>query len=72
MSKRDWLFCESKLHRYGGTSLLATAVPEPYAADEVKDYLALQVEYREKSFAAGFIPTTYTRREMGYVDVFDR
>lgn len=48
--------------RYGDTMVLVTAV----ASDEVKedqDFFPLQVEYREKTSAAGKIPGGYIKRE---------
>jgi len=47
--------------RYGDSVVMASVV----ARHEVlpSSFLPLSVEYREKSFAAGFIPTTWTRRE---------
>ena len=48
--------------KYGDTMVLVTAV----AAEEVKegmDYFPLQVEYREKSSAAGKFPGGYIKRE---------
>ncbi len=48
---------------YGDTVLLVTVV----ASDEIKetDFLPLTVEYQEMYYAAGRIPGSYFRREMG-------
>ena len=48
--------------RYGDTMVLVSAV----AAEEIKedqDFFPLQVEYREKTSAAGKIPGGYLKRE---------
>ena len=52
----------SVLARYGGTSVLATAVAakEPRAGI---DFFPLTVNYQEKTFAAGKIPGGYFKRE---------
>jgi polyribonucleotide nucleotidyltransferase len=47
--------------KYGNTSLLATAVSKWDASSA--GFLPLQVDYREKAFAVGVIPSTFTRRE---------
>ncbi len=52
----------SVMVRYGDTMVLVTAV----AASEAKeglDYFPLQVEYREKTSAAGKFPGGYIKRE---------
>ena len=52
----------SVMVRYGDTMVLVTAV----AANEAKeglDYFPLQVEYREKTSAAGKFPGGYIKRE---------
>ncbi len=48
--------------RYGDTMVLATVVSE-YEATEGQDYFPLQVEYREKTAAAGKIPGGFFKRE---------
>jgi len=54
------------LAQYGDTSVLASVVSEHQLGES--DFLALQVEYREKSFAQGIIPQTATRREGANTD----
>eukprot|EP00897_Mesotaenium_endlicherianum_P009777 jgi/Mesen1/8828/ME000053S08231 len=46
----------------GNTRVLATAVSS-HELDASKDFLPLQVDYREKQYAAGKIPATFMRRE---------
>jgi hypothetical protein len=53
--------------RYGNTTVLVTAVSEPADAPPEDGGTPLQVDYMEKTFATGHIPTTYTRRETSYV-----
>ncbi|MBN1399106.1 MAG: polyribonucleotide nucleotidyltransferase, partial [Bacteroidetes bacterium] len=48
--------------RYGDTMVLATAVSE-YEPKEGRDFFPLQVEYREKTAAAGKIPGGFFKRE---------
>ena len=48
--------------RYGDTMVLATVVSE-YEATEGQDFFPLQVEYREKTAAAGKIPGGFFKRE---------
>lgn len=48
--------------RYGDTMVLATVVAEKKPAEDV-DYFPLQVEYREKTSAAGKIPGGFFKRE---------
>ncbi|KAA0153051.1 hypothetical protein FNF27_07988 [Cafeteria roenbergensis] len=47
--------------RYGDSVVMASVVAKH--EELPASFLPLSVEYREKSFAAGFIPTTWTRRE---------
>eukprot|EP00898_Chlorokybus_atmophyticus_P008169 jgi/Chlat1/8353/Chrsp80S07895 len=52
----------SVLVRYGDTHVLVTVVVDPsYSRD--RDFLPLQVEYREPAYAIGRIPNTFLRRE---------
>jgi len=53
--------------RHGNTSLLLTAVSEWDLASS-SDFVPFQVDYREKAFAGGVIPSTYTRREAAVSD----
>lgn len=46
----------------GETKVLTTVVAD-YKLDSSKDFLPLQVEYREKQYAQGKIPATFMRRE---------
>jgi len=48
--------------RYGDTMVLVTAVAAESAPEDI-DYFPLQVEYREKTSAAGKIPGGYIKRE---------
>lgn len=48
--------------RYNDTMVLVTAVASPEAKEDM-DYFPLQVEYREKSSAAGKFPGGYIKRE---------
>ena len=48
--------------RYGDTMVLATVVSD-YKAKEGQDFFPLQVEYREKTAAAGKIPGGFFKRE---------
>jgi len=48
--------------RYGDTMVLATVVSK-YEATEGQDFFPLQVEYREKTAAAGKIPGGFFKRE---------
>jgi len=48
--------------RYGDTMVLATVVSN-YEAKEEQDFFPLQVEYREKTAAAGKIPGGFFKRE---------
>ena len=48
--------------RYGDTMVLATVVSD-YEAREGQDFFPLQVEYREKTAAAGKIPGGFFKRE---------
>ena len=52
----------SVMVRYGDTMVLVTAVAADSAPEEI-DYFPLQVEYREKTSAAGKIPGGYIKRE---------
>ncbi|MBI1807527.1 MAG: polyribonucleotide nucleotidyltransferase [Ignavibacteria bacterium] len=52
----------SVMVRYGDTMVLATVVASR-EADEGKDFFPLQVEYREKTAAAGKIPGGFLKRE---------
>lgn len=47
---------------YGGTALLVTAVASKVPAEET-DFFPLTVDYRERAYAIGRIPTVYGRRE---------
>jgi polyribonucleotide nucleotidyltransferase len=47
--------------QYGGTVVLATVVADKKESD--LDFFPLTVDYREKSYAAGRIPSVYGRRE---------
>jgi polyribonucleotide nucleotidyltransferase len=49
--------------QYGDTCVLVTAVSPAMPAEDAGDGLPLTVDYREKQFASGAIPSTYTRRE---------
>lgn len=48
--------------RYGDTMVLATVVASPEAKED-QDFFPLQVEYREKTAAAGKIPGGFFKRE---------
>ncbi|MEJ2614101.1 MAG: polyribonucleotide nucleotidyltransferase [Ignavibacteriaceae bacterium] len=48
--------------RYGNSMVLVTAVAADQAPDDI-DYFPLQVEYREKTSAAGKFPGGYIKRE---------
>ena len=52
----------SVMVRYGDTMVLVTAVASPEAKPD-KDFFPLQVEYREKTSAAGKFPGGYIKRE---------
>jgi polyribonucleotide nucleotidyltransferase len=52
----------SVMVRYGDTMVLVTAVAAESAPDDI-DYFPLQVEYREKTSAAGKFPGGYIKRE---------
>lgn len=52
----------SVMVRYGDTMVLVTAVASPEAAPD-QDFFPLQVEYREKTSAAGKFPGGYIKRE---------
>ena len=45
--------------------MLSTVVVDSALLDQ--DFMPLQVDYREKMFAAGFIPGNFQRREIRYV-----
>jgi len=47
--------------KYGNTSLLVSAVSSRQMGEE--NFMPLQVDYRERAFARGTIPTTSSRRE---------
>lgn len=51
--------------RHGETTVLSTVVVDSTLLDQ--DFMPLQVDYREKMFAAGFIPGNFQRREIRYV-----
>ena len=53
--------------RYGATTVLASAVSS-WSPAVGGGFLPLQVDYIEKAFAAGQIPTTFTRRESSSSD----
>lgn len=53
--------------RYGGTTVLASAVSS-WSPAVGGGFLPLQVDYVEKAFAAGQIPSTFTRRESSSSD----
>lgn len=53
--------------RFGATSVLASAVSS-WSPSASGSFLPLQVDYVEKAFAAGQIPTTFTRRESSSSD----
>lgn len=53
--------------RIGDTSVLVTAVSRSTASAEAS-FLPLTVDYRQKSAAAGRIPSTFLRRELGATD----
>lgn len=55
------------LARMGDTSVLVSAVCG-WRPSESGDFLPLQVDYREKAFAGGVIPSTYSRREANASD----
>jgi len=46
----------------GDTRVLVTAVAD-HSVDERRDFLPLQVDYRERQYAQGKIPNTFMRRE---------
>jgi polyribonucleotide nucleotidyltransferase len=48
--------------RYGDTMVLVTSVASPEAKED-QDFFPLQVEYREKTSAAGKIPGGFIKRE---------
>lgn len=50
------------LAQYGDTQVFVTAVAEETPKEDV-DFFPLQVEYREKAFAAGKIPGGFVKRE---------
>jgi polyribonucleotide nucleotidyltransferase len=50
--------------RYGDTVVLVTATKEDRSREGI-DFLPLMVEYREMSYAAGRIPGSFFRREIG-------
>ena len=52
----------SAMVRYGDTMVLVTAVASPEAKPD-QDFFPLQVEYREKTSAAGKFPGGYIKRE---------
>src|SRR4030066_512572 len=52
----------SVMVRYGDTMVLVTAVASPEAKPD-QDFFPLQVEYREKTSAAGKFPGGYIKRE---------
>jgi len=54
----------------GGTSVLVTAVSpsDGEQANEASSFVPLTVDYRQKSAAAGRIPTNFLRRELGASD----
>ena len=52
----------SAMVRYGDTMVLVTAVVSPEAKPN-QDFFPLQVEYREKTSAAGKFPGGYIKRE---------
>lgn len=47
---------------YGDTSVLTTVVADRAFVPD-RDFLPLQVDYRERAYAVGRIPNTYTKRE---------
>jgi polyribonucleotide nucleotidyltransferase len=53
--------------RFGATSVLVSAVSS-WTPSTAGGFLPLQVDYIEKAFAAGQIPTTFTRRESSSSD----
>ncbi|XP_048392775.2 polyribonucleotide nucleotidyltransferase 1, mitochondrial [Stegostoma tigrinum] len=54
------------LVQLGETSVMVTAVSK--TKPTASQFMPLVVDYRQKAAAAGRIPTTYLRREMGYTD----
>ncbi|XP_051866981.1 polyribonucleotide nucleotidyltransferase 1, mitochondrial [Pristis pectinata] len=50
----------------GDTSVMVTAVSKTKPTSS--QFMPLVVDYRQKAAAAGRIPTTYLRRELGYTD----
>uniref|UniRef100_A0A4W3H703 polyribonucleotide nucleotidyltransferase n=1 Tax=Callorhinchus milii TaxID=7868 RepID=A0A4W3H703_CALMI len=67
--------CTGKLARFadgcatvqlGDTSVMVTAVSKTKPTSS--QFMPLVVDYRQKAAAAGRIPTTYLRRELGYTD----
>jgi polyribonucleotide nucleotidyltransferase len=50
--------------RYGDTVVLVTATKEDRSREGI-DFLPLMVDYQEKSYAAGRIPGSFFRREIG-------
>lgn len=53
---------EAVMVRYGDTMVLVTSVASPQAKED-QDFFPLQVEYREKTSAAGKIPGGFIKRE---------
>lgn len=52
----------------GDTSVMVTTVGKAKCHPSVASFVPLTVDYREKSAAAGRIPTNYLRREMGFTE----
>ncbi|XP_026480125.1 polyribonucleotide nucleotidyltransferase 1, mitochondrial-like [Ctenocephalides felis] len=58
-------FCDgSAVAKIGDTSVMVTAVSKP-KSHNVGNFLPLVVDYKQKSAAAGRIPTNFLRRELG-------
>lgn len=54
-------FVVAAVGRYGDSSVFTTVVSDRELLNQ--DFMPFQVDYREKTFAAGFIPHTFSRRE---------
>lgn len=57
----------SVMARCGDSVVFSTAVSAD-SADQMRDFMPLSVEYREKFYSTGSIPKTHTRREMAPTD----
>ena len=56
--------------QYGGTVVLVTVVADD--GDHDLDFFPLTVDYRERAYATGRIPTVYGRREPRPITARDR